>query len=73
VEIGEPISGGGSFLSRAFPSHQEAFHDISLALPIPPAEIAFTGAVGKTAARAAILDALGVLAGGGILRTSNLT
>jgi ABC-type nitrate/sulfonate/bicarbonate transport system ATPase subunit len=38
-----------------------------------PAEIAFTGTVGKTATRAAILDALGVLAGGGHLRASKQT
>jgi ABC-type nitrate/sulfonate/bicarbonate transport system ATPase subunit len=38
-----------------------------------PAEIAFTGTVGTTATRAAILDALGVPAGGGHLRASKQT
>jgi len=38
-----------------------------------PAEIAFTGTVGTTATRAAILDALGVLMGGGNLRASKKT
>jgi ABC-type nitrate/sulfonate/bicarbonate transport system ATPase subunit len=39
-----------------------------------PAEIAFAGTVGKTATRAAILDALGVVpAGGGTLRASKKT
>ncbi len=38
-----------------------------------PAEIAFAGTVGKTATRAAILDALGVRAGGGYLRASKQT
>ena len=47
--------------------------DRVLVLAGSPAEIAFTGTVGKTATRAAILDALGVLEGGGHLRASKQT
>ncbi len=47
-----------------------ALADRVIVLAGSPAEIAFTGSVGTTATRAAILDALGVLTGGGHLRAS---
>jgi sulfonate transport system ATP-binding protein len=50
-----------------------ALADRVIVLAGSPAEIAFTGTVGTTATRAAILDALGVPAGGGHLRASKQT
>ena len=50
-----------------------ALADRAIVLAGSPAEIAFAGTVGKTATRAAILDALGVPAGGGLLRASKKT
>jgi ABC-type nitrate/sulfonate/bicarbonate transport system ATPase subunit len=47
-----------------------ALADRVIVLAGSPAEIAFTGTVGTTATRAAILDALGVLMGGTNLRAS---